>query len=148
MWNAKKSVSMSLAVTYFCGGVLLCAMVLAPSLLRWYYAGHANLQTLMRVLLTAFYVCCPAAVCALTALARLLHNIRREEIFTTQNVKMLRLLSWCCFFVTAVTLVCGWWYLPFYIICIAAAFFGLILRVVKNVIQAATALKEENDMTI
>jgi hypothetical protein len=31
---------------------------------------------------------------------------------------------------------------------VSAAFFGLILRVVKNVIAAAVALKAENDFTI
>ena len=36
----------------------------------------------------------------------------------------------------------------FLLVAAAAAFIGLILRVVKNVFQQAMALKEENDYTI
>ena len=38
--------------------------------------------------------------------------------------------------------------LIFLLICAAAAFMGLILRVVKNVFCSAIELKAENDMTI
>ena len=34
------------------------------------------------------------------------------------------------------------------IVALAAAFFGIILRVVKNVFEQAVALQEENDYTI
>ena len=36
----------------------------------------------------------------------------------------------------------------FLFIMVAAAFMGLILRVVKNVIESAVLIKEENDYTV
>ena len=35
-----------------------------------------------------------------------------------------------------------------FVVVIAAAFFGLILRVIKNVFEQAIVIKEENDFTI
>ena len=40
------------------------------------------------------------------------------------------------------------YYMPFLIVSAAAAFVGLILRVVKNVFAEAVRLKDENDYTI
>ncbi|MPM58796.1 hypothetical protein SDC9_105629 [bioreactor metagenome] len=42
----------------------------------------------------------------------------------------------------------GYYYLLFYFVAIVAAFIGLILRVVKNVIDQAITIKAENDFTI
>ena len=47
-----------------------------------------------------------------------------------------------------ILLVSGFYYILFVIGAVAAGFFGLILRVVKNVIEQAVILKNENDFTI
>jgi hypothetical protein len=39
-------------------------------------------------------------------------------------------------------------YIPFLFVAIAAAFVGLMLRVVKNVMQNAVEISEENELTI
>ena len=47
-----------------------------------------------------------------------------------------------------ITFFSGYFYLPFYIISVAAAFFSLILRVIKNVFRSAIEIKAENELTI
>ena len=47
-----------------------------------------------------------------------------------------------------ITLVCGMQYIPYLFIAVAAAFVGLMLRVVKNVMENAVELKAENELTI
>jgi len=85
----------------------------------------------------------------LITLDRLLRNIRKGDVFIFGNVKALRMISWTCFAVAILMLVSGIVVsLPFLAISIAAGFFGLIIRVVKNVIAAAVELKNENDYTI
>ena len=81
-------------------------------------------------------------------LLKLLFNIKKGDIFITANVKYLRRISWCCFAVAAITFVGGIFYVPFGFIAIAAAFVGLMLRVVKNVMQNAVEIKTENELTI
>ena len=57
-------------------------------------------------------------------------------------------MSWCCIAAGFVYFAAGWfdWYL--FVFAAAAAFVGLMLRVVKNVFAQAVAIKAENDYTI
>ncbi|WP_245570854.1 DUF2975 domain-containing protein [Anaerovorax odorimutans] len=94
------------------------------------------------------YACCIPALTALVSLDRLLANIKREDVFIQKNVLYLRIISWCCFSVAFILLFAGYYYLLFIVVAIVTAFIGLILRVVKNVIEQAVIMKIENDFTI
>lgn len=98
--------------------------------------------------LITLYCAVPFAVVALVCLDVLLRNIRKEQPFVTQNVTMLRIISYCCFAEVLVFL-----YLavlkPFAVVVpVACGFMGLILRVVMNVFEQAIKIREENDYTI
>ena len=95
-----------------------------------------------------FYPCAVFAYLTLYSLLRLLFHIKKDEIFISANVQYLRCISWCCFAVAAITLIGGVFYIPFSVVAVAAAFVGLMLRVVKNVMENAVAIKEENELTI
>ena len=84
----------------------------------------------------------------LLTLGRLLHNLNRDRIFVTQNVTCLRIISWCCFGISLVFLGLAWFRSLGLLVAFAAAFFGLILRVLKNVFARAVTLQEEADYTI
>ena len=59
-----------------------------------------------------------------------------------------RLISYCCFAVSVIFIYFSF-IRPFaWLVVIAAAFFGLILRVIKNIFEQAIVIKEENDFTI
>ena len=81
-------------------------------------------------------------------LYRLLDNISKERVFVEENVRCLRIISWCCFVASVVFLASSFYSVSWMVLCVAAAFGGLILRVVKNVFAAAVALKDEHDLTI
>lgn len=148
MWNHIKSARLSL----WCTRVLMvCLVVLiptAPFVLGWYIELTNKTASLYPVLLTLFYVCLLPAFWALFCLDRLLQNIRKDQIFISFNVTLLRMLSWCCLAVVLITCAAGFWYLPVLLITVASGFMGLILRVLKNVMEAATLLKQENELTI
>ena len=61
---------------------------------------------------------------------------------------LLRARPWCCLLAAVPFGVFGIWRSLSIIVALAAAFFGLILRVLKNVFEKAVELKEENDYTI
>ena len=90
----------------------------------------------------------PVAV-ANVFLVKLLLLVKKHLVFTDTAVSCLRTISWCCFLEAAMCLVST---VMFYRIHLAlffvAGFLGLVLRVVKNVIEEAVALKNENDFTI
>ena len=49
---------------------------------------------------------------------------------------------------SAIALVASCFFLPYLFMTVAAGFVGLMLRVVKNVMENAVQLKEENELTI
>ena len=89
---------------------------------------------------------------ALYGLIRLLLNIKDGKVFIREKVIYLRRVSWDCFGVAAVAVVGGFLYedLPFTFFLLMAFItgtIGLILRVVKNVMESAVALSAEKDLT-
>ena len=121
---------------------------------KWFcvYRGWSREGEALRHMLALFKACFyPSAVFAyvtLYSLLRLLFNIRQEQVFIKKNVQYLQWICWCCFAVALITGIGGLQYLPFWFIAVAAAFVGLMLRVVKNVMQNAVEIKAENELTI
>ena len=150
MWNKDRSIILSQILIKVCYiGVAACSIA-APTIVRLYdekvnALGDMSVYT---PLLITLYACVPFAVIALVCLDILLWNIRRDKAFINQNVMLLRAISYCCFCV-AVIFIYFSILKPFaFAIVFAAFFFGIILRVVKNCFQQATAIREENDFTI
>ena len=155
MWDRKRSVTLSLVVCVFACVILTAGLFAGPWAVKmWFqvYRGWLENGEAMARMLTLFKVCFyPCAVLGfvtLYSLIRLLVNIKNDAIFITANVKYLRCISWCCFAVSLITLVAGVLYIPYLFVFVAAGFVGLMLRVVKNVMENAVRLKEENELTI
>ncbi len=155
MWNRKQSVVLSIVVCCIVAVVLTAGLFLGPWAVEmwfgvyrgWAVGGHA-MHKMLTVFCACYYPSCVFAYITLYSLLRLLLNIRKEAIFVAANVRYLRRISWCCFAVAVVTLAGGVFYIPFSFVAVAAAFVGLMLRVVKNVMQSAVELKSENELTI
>ena len=148
MWNPSKSVTLSSLCTKIVIALVLCFALVAPSLVSSYLSYTQKNIELFTPLLITIYACCLPAMLALLNLDRLLANIRKDFVFTENNVRHLRVISWCCFAVALVLAISGFYYILFLMVAVAAAFFGLILRVVKNVIEQAMIIKNENDFTV
>ena len=154
MWNRKRSVSLSIAICFIIAAVITLLIFTGPQFVQlWFskYRGWAEISVIKHII-TVFCACFyPSAILGyftLYSLLKLLFNIKKDEIFTLKNVKYLRIISWCCFAVAIITLVGGVFYIPFLFITVASGFIGLMLRIIKNVMQSAVSLREENDLTI
>lgn len=149
MWNEKRSLVLSKVCTVLCMAGLLAALTGGPWLVRWLTEFSANAREgQIGLFLATLYSGGAAAAVLLVSLYRLLHNIGRGDVFTGQNVSLLRCISWCCFIGGGICLASALYYLPWGLVALAAGFVGLVVRVVKNVIAEAILLKEENDYTI
>ncbi len=103
---------------------------------------------LPKAMLVIFYMVFVPAAIALFGLERMLHNIQQGKVFSKANVAHLRLVSWACFFAAVFLLIgaCLW---PVLILAAGViGFMGLFVRVIKNMLAEAIAIKEENDFTI
>lgn len=155
MWNRKRSVSLSIVVCFIFTAILTLGLFLGPfAVTKWlvayrgFTAGLSALKSILTIFCACYYPCSVFAYITLYSLLKLLFNIKKDEIFIVQNTKYLRRISWCCFAVAFITFVGGIFYIPFIFIAIAAAFVGLMLRIVKNVMQSAVEIKAENELTI
>lgn len=158
MWNRKRSVKLSIAV---CGAlaVLIAAMVtVLPFVYNWdnggmVYSKAGLIGNGKAVICITLYISAAIIYFAFYHLIKLLLNIMKNDIFIASNVRALRIISWCCFAVSAVIFAGGILALPLHLftfvtVAVAACFGGLLLRVVKNVMQSAVELREESDLTI
>ena len=145
-WNRDRSVALSkICVAVF--AVLLAALDVGGWWVARAFARLGDLSSLV-ALLIVLYLCSVFAWITLARLWRLLSNLGRSRVFEAENTGHLRAVSWCCFGVGAVCLAGGARYLPLLLPAVAAAFMGLIVRIVKNVFEHAIAMKSELDLTV
>lgn len=143
-WNNDRSLLLS-RVCVWVFTVLLAALLLTAP---WFWNWILWRSSVRMVYIGVTYASGVPAAVILFCLHRLLRNISEEEVFIQENVRSLRIMSWCLMAAALVYLVGSLfdWYLV--VLAAAAAFVGLILRVVKNVFAQAVELKNENDFTI
>ena len=89
----------------------------------------------------------PAAI-ALYCMDRLLCNIKKADVFISENTEYLRKISWCAYVASLIFFILGFMRPTGFVIAFAGFFVGLILRVVKNVFAQAVLIREENEFTI
>ena len=147
-WNQDKSISLSQGCV--CAFALLLAGldVFGYWLVR-FLAGQRNLgMDWGMVIYAALLICSVFGWVVLWKLWGLLNSIKAGQVFSAENIRRMRTVSWCCAAVALVCLGAGLWYLPFFIGAMASAFMALIVRIVKNAFQQALLMKDELDYTV
>lgn len=104
-----------------------------------------NAETFVLVLA---YLALVGGMVADVLLIAILHRVRGGKVFTPASVSILRAVSWCCFFICVVFGLIGIYFQLSYIVAFGVLLLGLCLRVIKNVLEEATAIKCENDLTV
>ena len=95
-----------------------------------------------------FYLLMVSGTACCVALIAILKRVQRELVFTDRTVALIRWLSWGCMFIAVTCLAVVYYFHMAYLLTLAAGFLGLCLRVVKNVLEHANELKDENDLTV
>lgn len=99
-------------------------------------------------IMIAFYCCAVPVAFALWSMDRLLRNIAETAVFTADNVTLIRRVQWCCAGVSLICLPAAFIYLPLSFMVVIMAFLCLVVSVVAQVMAAAVAIREENDLTV
>ena len=128
--------------------VLLALLFLMPGLLRWYMQLRPLGQRSAAAILIGFYCCAPIVALALWNLDKLLRTILRGQVFISSNVRCIRRVRWCCMLVALICLPAACFYPPLVFMVVIMAFLTLSVSVVAAVMDAAVAIREENDLTI
>ncbi len=78
----------------------------------------------------------------------LLLRVKNGQVFSGATVAIIRGVSWCCLLLCPQFGVLGIYFQLSLLPAFLCVFLGLCLRVVKNVIEEATQIKNENDLTV
>ncbi len=146
--NASLVISKVLTVLFFV--VLICSTVILPHFVQLIAPAAVRPLGLRDgvLIMAAGYLILLFAMLADVLLFRLLSLVHRGEVFTVKAVALIRGVSWCAIAVSIVFLLVTWYYLIAIVLSFTAVLLGLCLRVVKNVVEEATAIKAENDLTV
>lgn len=98
--------------------------------------------------LGCLFGCSIPAFVLLYSMHILLKRVQHGAVFTMENVKLLEIVSRCCFLAALLCLVVGFRFRVLLIITVAAGFVGLIVLIVKNVFFQAIQMKNELDFTV
>lgn len=146
--------------------IVFAFAILAVASVAWNYTAILFPKSELAPIPSVVAATYPEAIIAFIAdimLIKLLASVSRESIFTSENVAHIRAISWMCFAESllflgesiASLLIVGperensrILFSVFLVISFACAFMGLIVRVVKNIFEQATAIKAENDYTV
>lgn len=142
----------SARVTLWVNRLLVAAVIILafcmPGLLRWYLTLRPLDSLAREAILAAYYVCCPVVLYALWSIEKLMGNILSGRVFVEDTVRRVRRIRWCCLGVSGICLPAAFLYPPLIFLVVMMGFLALIVSVVKSVLAAAVALREENDLTI
>lgn len=151
IWSESKSIRLSRALVYLFTAALAACDIGGWWLVRFVcenvgYRNHGPAGAY--VLLACLYLCSVPGYWMLYSLHCLLRNIQTARVFLPVNIKLLRHISWCCFAACGICLCCTPIWPSLFLVATAAAFVGLIVRIVKNVFEQALRMKDELDFTV
>ncbi len=151
----KASITLSIILTILFIGILLGGGIIMPRLVPLLIdlpdniGGRNHILPFERhVVLGLAYGILLFMGAAGAMLLALLLRVQKGLVFTAQSVGLIRGVSWCAILLGFTFAVLGWYFQLAYFAAFACVFLGVCIRVVKNVIEEATAIKSENDFTI
>ena len=147
MQHYKKSLMITLVIDRICIAVWIACLFLVPQIARWYDM-YSNKESIFIQLVILLYLAMIPAAIILVKINTLLSNIQIEKVFEHDNVKCLKIISYCCFVIAVLAAIMIYWRILAFVVVVAFGFVGLLLRVLKNVFEQAVVLREENDLTV
>ncbi len=149
MKNYKTSARITSYATRMIAVVLLVFMCCIVKLLDLYDQYRFPLGLNERIaILAGFYTCCLPIFLALWQMDKLMQNILAEKLFVGENVRLVRIVRWCCLAVSLICLRAAVGYPPLFFLALIMAFLALVVTVIGQMLKAAVAIQEENDLTV
>ena len=94
------------------------------------------------------YLALAIAALADVLMLMLLLEVRAGRVFMDKSIAYVRYVSWCCLIIGLIFAALGRFFVLMFVLGAVVIFLGLCLRVVKNALEEASAIKSENDLTI
>ena len=102
----------------------------------------------MTAVLVVGYIVIGFACAADVMMFFLLLRVKKGLVFTKESVSLIRGVSWAAVACGVLFASVGYMFYVVFAVAAAMLFLGLCVRVVKNVVEEATEIKSENDLTV
>lgn len=126
-------IKLSIILTTIFLAVLIAFAVMLPWLVTWYVQIAGRHESLATTMLVTCYPCAPFTAIVLLTLRKLLKNIDQKILNKDQNLKLLKYMAISCVIISAITLIAGRYYLPFYIVAATFLFLALIIFAFRSI---------------
>ena len=126
-------IKLSIILTTIFLAVLIAFAVMLPWLVTWYVQIAGRHESLATTMLVTCYPCAPFTAIVLLTLRKLLKNIDQKILNKEQNLKLLKYMAISCVIISAITLIAGRYYLPFYIVAATFLFLALIIFAFRSI---------------
>jgi hypothetical protein len=148
--NTKNVTTITLWVNRVVAAIVAVLIFTLPRLLDWYgdQLGYKPYPEDMVGIAVCYDLCAVAMLIALWNVDKLLRNILAGNVFIPENVKRVRRVVWCCAAVALICFAATSFVLPMLIFAIIMSFLCMAINVAACVLDAAVAIREENDLTI
>ncbi|MBR5773463.1 MAG: DUF2975 domain-containing protein [Clostridia bacterium] len=153
--SSKLSIFLSLALCIGFLALCIIGLFLMPSLVEMLLKIPEDIgfrgvitQGARAFVMVLAYFALVGGIAADSLLIALLLRVRDGKVFTPASVALIRAVSWCCFFICLIFGILGFYFTLSYIVAFGVLLLGLCVRVCKNVIEEATEIKYENDLTV
>lgn len=113
--------------------LLIILTIALPFLVTWYVEYTGRLESLATTIMVTCYPCAPFTGLALFYLRRVLKKIDKGDYANPKNVKHLKYMAICCIIISAITLIAGRFYLPFFLVAGTFLFVALLIFVFRNI---------------
>lgn len=151
--NRSLYISIVISVIFFI--ICLAGLVILPQLTEMLINTPDNIgnrdsitQTGRVLMLVVAYAIVLTFILADCLLYRVLMQVKKGNVFSVLTVALIRGVSMCCFSLCLLFGILGIYFQLAFIVSFLAVFLGICLRVVKNVIEEATAIKQEHELTV
>lgn len=148
-WSNKQSVLLTRACIWLFIAGYFFVLLTCPFLMKnFVYFSYSAYGKDVRLFIASIYACAVPIGLILYHLNGLISAIGNEDIFTAENIRRLRLISWMCGITGLLCFLSMAYYLLWGILGCCMVLMCLLIRVIKNVFERAKELKDENDLTI
>jgi len=151
--NASVSLSLAISVLFFI--VCIAGVFILPKLTEMLInipdniGNRGDITEIGRlIVLFAAYCIVLTFIAADVLLFFILIRVKGGKVFSSVTVALIRGVSWCCFLLCLFFGFLGYFFQLSLLVSFLAVFLGICLRVVKNVIEEATEIKQENELTV
>ncbi len=143
----------AMAMTILTALLVVAMTIFLPAILDFYLeyvsGGNASyISTHKTPVLILLYAALIPVYAAVSGLFLLLSNVHRDLIFTRSSVRLISLLSACCYAESVICAVLSHYFILGAVLCFAALLLGTLMLVVRSVIAQAAEIKAENDFTV